>query len=573
MEKFDEEFQERGQDGALEAINPAEIAMHAISRYPLLVIGVTVLGIVASLLIGLSEPNTYKSVGMLLVRMGAREQMTPETAVNPDFETRGGAAAGDEMAILLNPALRERVVERVGAQRLLERFDARSMDNEFTPKHIKLTHDLQAWLGGVTSKPALDPNRELTPKMIASAVKRVADGTRIAAKRLSNTVEVSFTSDDPELSQLVASAYIKVLQERHREFFEISDSYSFVTERLTTANEEAEEARSAILAQRELDGIYNLQNRLDAIAEEIRELEAQNDAGAVEAKAIVTEVLEIAKQLSSLDVIQRETSGSKTTFVDGGADPASDRILETLPNLMKRRETLRDDLAELKRTFVESSRHFQREAAPIRSELASIEEQIQVLNALESSPVPVDSGLPQSQGQTELVRATLESRKLELVRDRESLQAAIKVREELLVEKAAERTRLANLEPIYTRLERNLAEKERRAAELEKAHTHSETLQLMDSDERMGNLQVTQEPFLPVDKEGPNRFKMLLMGIFGGLAVGLGIAMACQVFDPRLRYPKEAEATLGLRVLGVVPEQSRWRRAGKKLQSSMIKRI
>jgi capsular polysaccharide biosynthesis protein len=44
--------------------------------------------------------------------------------------------------------------------------------------------------------------------------------------------------------------------------------------------------------------------------------------------------------------------------------------------------------------------------------------------------------------------------------------------------------------------------------------------------------------------------------------------MLRQFLDPRLRYPQLIEKQLGVRVLGVLPEEPRWRRLGRKLHAA-----
>ena len=61
------------------------------------------------------------------------------------------------------------------------------------------------------------------------------------------------------------------------------------------------------------------------------------------------------------------------------------------------------------------------------------------------------------------------------------------------------------------------------------------------------------------------------MGLFGGLALGFALAIARQILDSRLRYPKAVEAALGIRVLGTVPEEGRWRRRGRRLYRAMAR--
>ncbi|HEV8454330.1 MAG TPA: polysaccharide biosynthesis tyrosine autokinase [Gemmatimonadales bacterium] len=48
--------------------------------------------------------------------------------------------------------------------------------------------------------------------------------------------------------------------------------------------------------------------------------------------------------------------------------------------------------------------------------------------------------------------------------------------------------------------------------------------------------------------------RIVMMGVLGSLAAGLGLAFLLDRFDPRFRYPEQASQELGLTILGVVPE-------------------
>jgi polysaccharide biosynthesis transport protein len=53
--------------------------------------------------------------------------------------------------------------------------------------------------------------------------------------------------------------------------------------------------------------------------------------------------------------------------------------------------------------------------------------------------------------------------------------------------------------------------------------------------------------------------RFLLLGIFGGLAVGGTLAFAREVFDRRIRQTSEVETVTGIPVFGLLPKVSRWR--------------
>jgi capsular polysaccharide biosynthesis protein len=56
------------------------------------------------------------------------------------------------------------------------------------------------------------------------------------------------------------------------------------------------------------------------------------------------------------------------------------------------------------------------------------------------------------------------------------------------------------------------------------------------------------------EKVGPKRAKLLFGGLFGGVAVGMAIAVLRQLRDQRLRYRETLEKALKVPVLAVIGE-------------------
>jgi polysaccharide biosynthesis transport protein len=57
----------------------------------------------------------------------------------------------------------------------------------------------------------------------------------------------------------------------------------------------------------------------------------------------------------------------------------------------------------------------------------------------------------------------------------------------------------------------------------------------------------------------PNKLRFLLLGTFGGLAVGGALAFLREGFDRRIRQSSEVETVTGIPVFGLLPKVSRWR--------------
>src|SRR5262249_52469087 len=73
----------------------------------------------------------------------------------------------------------------------------------------------------------------------------------------------------------------------------------------------------------------------------------------------------------------------------------------------------------------------------------------------------------------------------------------------------------------------------------------------------------------PPDPVSPNKLRFLLLGTFGGLAIGGALAFAREGFDRRIRQASEVEAVTGIPVFGMLPKLPRWR--GLQPQDYLLK--
>jgi hypothetical protein len=114
-------------------------------------------------------------------------------------------------------------------------------------------------------------------------------------------------------------------------------------------------------------------------------------------------------------------------------------------------------------------------------------------------------------------------------------------------------------EPIHEEFETEIRARALAYQKLSVTNAEVEALATLDVQPE-ANLQVWEPATLPSNKDGPRRSKFVLIGLFLGTALGCGIAVLLQMLDSRVRYPRTVEKTLGLPLLGVVPEVRSLRR-------------
>lgn len=71
--------------------------------------------------------------------------------------------------------------------------------------------------------------------------------------------------------------------------------------------------------------------------------------------------------------------------------------------------------------------------------------------------------------------------------------------------------------------------------------------------EGLEQVEVIDPAEAPISPSGPNRTLYMAIGLVLGGMVGVGIVLALEFLDRKLRYPKDIEQKLGLRLLGTIP--------------------
>ncbi|MBX7539391.1 GumC family protein [Qipengyuania sphaerica] len=134
-----------------------------------------------------------------------------------------------------------------------------------------------------------------------------------------------------------------------------------------------------------------------------------------------------------------------------------------------------------------------------------------------------------------------------------ALQAAKAREESRLNSQIAAQSRAPLVQQQVANLERRLTgfteQYEEVSAQLTSARTGVQA-----EDERMTErLTVVEAPITPERPSSPNYLLILAVGVVGGLAVGVGLAFAVELFFRPIRDPQSLEALLGASPIGVIP--------------------
>jgi uncharacterized protein involved in exopolysaccharide biosynthesis len=440
-----------------------ETILFGVARYWLSILFCAGLGLTLGIYLAASKSNTYDSQAKLLLRLGEREQITPEAIVGAGPRRESTPTMEDEIHLLTNVAVFKRVVADYpdGPVALMKPADPLRHDGDGSNVSlpVRLMHELQAYL--IASMDLEQGMAQLSEDERAlAATKVLRQDTVVFNETGSNVISVLHTSTSPEKAQDVCSRLVAAFLERHREQFSVD-----IEPMLQKLDERR---RAAVKAQAELDRFVT-ENRLLSFD------------------------LELEEKLRALVELETDFATAQREF------PA-----------------LEAEKAKLQETTKSSA---------ISSDaLAAARERLALLDGL----------IPAADVRRTSLGEEIQRRRLEL-------------------------EELKGLEPRLRELASAAGEAEAEYRAMDATLRDLRALAVLDL-EGKSNLSVLQEADLPMEKTGPKRLKLVVLGLGAGLALGTSAAVLRQAFERRLRYPSSVQRATGLELLAVIPESAEVRR-------------
>lgn len=504
-----------------------------------------VLGAAAGIFAGLIQPNTFVSNAKLLLRVGAREQITSESLVGMEGERRAAPPTMvDELQMLSDVAIFERVALELGPRELLQPADPARDDGPLTSSPVRWLHRLQSLCLRWTAPRHVCP-AEYCSTCLRLATKTLVESTSIVNEPGSNVILLSHTSTSPERARTVVHALAEAFIERHRDQFSIQSMVESNRLKVEQAKKSRDEAVNAYVEHVNQSGFEDVDPQVPALQTETTALESELFAARVRSKAI-------ARQRASLS---------------GRLEDVPPEIEYAGPVVMIPNEEYETQLM-LKRSLLG-----QRQSLPLEGR--TIEETRRRERVLDAQIEQVDQKLKQmpkavaqnAELRENLGHSVLSTRVEDLELEDQGLAVKVELLQERLNEKQA-RVRELRKQALLESLRRRDLETARDAEE----SSYKQVLARFSVLEALGsielhedpNLRVLQAPTLDPEKIGPKRISLLLKGLFAGLIAGVALAMLRQGLDRRLSYPEVFERAHGVPVLGVVPELPALRHLSKR---------
>lgn len=487
------------------------------ARY--LVIATTLFGTLIGAFLALTTPNTYSSEGMFVFTGTGAEAISvdPTRATDANQEAISNTAS----YILTSNDLMAKVVERLTPARILEPYQpGTGADTGAKGWFYRIQRDYNA-----------TNDLEASPE---EALKRLQRSISLERPRGTNVLQAKCTANNPQLAQQILNVFLEESVQFHITQYEDQSAYAEAEKRHKETSLALEKAR---LGMREF---LDRTARVSEFDDEKKLLQRAETAAATTLSTVRNEVN-----------LKRETLARLVKRLDVDKD-----IVKEIKE-KRRADTTSTALRELEQAWGRA----QRELVAIEPKYTDpnadeIVEKKALISNLEQTMARVREKArlaPEEEFNVpnpEFVAANDLRNKLML--DVTTLDAQLLLAERMHTEAKANLKALLDLEPQFAQLRDTqiAAEDAAKTANfLWNAAQEKRSLALG----KFSSLRIFQRATLPLEKQGPNRSRILLGAFFAGLFFGLGVVILRALPDSVVRTRDDLEKVEGLAVIGVMP--------------------
>lgn len=349
---------------------------------------------------------------------------------------------------------------------------------------------------------AIDPSETVAQARI---IDRFLAGLSITPVRNSQLVDVGFESFDPELAATAVNALGKAYIEQNLEhrFVAGREATEFLDRRMAEQRQALEQSELALQKYREQTDSVSLEDRQNIVVQRLEDLNAavtRARTDRIQKQAVYEQVRAVQDDRAALDTVP--------------AVLANDFI-----------QRLKGELADMQRQYAQMSEKLA-EKHPDMTKLqtairaADIKLQAEIAKVVQGLHNDYQAAVSQEQA----MAAALNRQESEALRlNRQSIQYG-----------ALQRDATSNQQIFEGLLQRS---KETGIA----------------SELRATSIRIVDEAEVPRRPSRPRKATNLMLGLFGGLLLGVGVAFFFEYVDDRIKAPHEIKAHLGLPFLGMVP--------------------
>lgn len=493
---------------------PFKKLLAAIFRWRWVVVGISAIGASVGLFLAVTTPNTYVSEGTFLFTSSGSESINVDLTRSSD--PKGEAIAANAVHVLKAETLLRRVAARVTPEVILKPYQP---DDRFASGVSSLLHRIQRDWNAV----------DVAGSTIDDALKVLRKRLGVDRSRLSDVLIANYTAHDEKLAQHILSVYMEEAKKWHQEQYDDPKVYEEVKKRaddaVTARNVSARKLRDFLEREAHVQNTFEFElEHLRADEAEASKLVRDNEQ-AIEGGQ--RQIAELEKRLATL---------SPTMIVH--------RRLPTIKTV----EGIQDEISKLvvQRTRVSVGSAQSADLKAIDDNIEGLRQKVrQIVEDARTAP-----------------EFDLEETNPDYVKANDKLG---ELRNQIVVDQAISAQLQKNRAAVGSRL-RKLLDLEPKYAELRDAATRADDDTRSSADAlqkaelkrqlQLGNfssLKVIDDASLPLEKEGPNRFKLIASGLVVGLFLALGFVLARTLPDRTVRTPADLETLEGVPVIGVLP--------------------
>lgn len=484
-------------------------------RYRLLILLTTACGLLIALFQAVQKPDEYFSEGSLFVRPGAAASLTPESAFIDNSGSRMSSRdwVMNELSVLDSPLLFKKAVRIAGVDTILTP-SSRTIDPSSVKGRLKeYAGSISEWMraGDPDLRAEVD---EATRERNAALL--LAARSSIRAKPRTTVISISTTADGPLKAQEITNALLEAAVELHSEVGENMGSLRQVEAELAKTEQVAVDAEYALDQFLREHAIFDFSLQKSSMAEALLQQKQLVQATALDLARTESEnqfLTEASKDLSPT----RSVAGS------GGwvLNPQVAILEGTIEQLRMRRYDLEAESARM---------------------AISVPERRERLKAIEALEKEANARLLKEPQQLSLDATAEENPEyvavMDGLRERRVKAIGLKVLEsgqqDSLNKTQAELERLGRLESEWRSLSAAAERKRFVYRRLLDSVSNMQAVRRLEQ-QKLSNLQVMHHASFNPLSVGPGRMKVVLIGTFAGLGVGLLCAAAFVYLGSRIQ--------------------------------------
>jgi polysaccharide biosynthesis transport protein len=361
-----------------------------------------------------------------------------------------------------------------------------------------------SWLGLAGGVPPEPPDEDESAAQ-ARTIDAVLSRLTVTPVRNSRLVNVAYRSEDARFAAQVANALVNAYVEQNLDFrFTASrEASEWLNGQLAQQRQQVETAEIALQRYREQNGAISLEDRENIVVQKLTDL----NTALTRAK---TERLQKEAMYRQLTSVQHDAA-ALDTFPAILSNPFIGQQKGELAKLRRQEAELADRLGE---------RH--PEMIKVKSAIEAVQTRIdgEVGNVLQGLRTEYQAAVTQEQS----LNGALEQQKGEAMSmNRRAIEYSVLMRD------------VESSKQVYDSL-------------LQRAKETGISGELRASNVRV--VDAAEPSHTPVS---PRRTLYLLMGLFGGSVLGIGLAFFLEYLDDRVKTPHQIETELGLPSLGLIP--------------------